>query len=401
MSIETVISVARRQPRVLLVLGTRPEAIKIAPVALALRSGQAQIEPLLCSTGQHRDMLDQALGAFNLRPDFELNVMTPGQTLAGLTARAMTELDRIIERVRPDLVLVQGDTTSAMVGALAAFYHRVPVAHLEAGLRTGDMHEPFPEEANRRLVGTLASLHFAPTARARRALEREGVRSDQIFVTGNTVIDALLNVLRTRDRRRAEGAMRDRRVLLTMHRRESFGSPLENICRAVRALVDRNPGVEVVFPVHASPFVREPVQRLLGNHPQIALGDPLGYQDFVKLLDSSYLVLTDSGGIQEEAPALGKPVLVLRNKTERPEAIRAGTACLVGTRTRRVLEATEKLLHDEARYQAMAHAENPYGDGRAAERVVAALRYYFGLAAERPLPFAPSLPERRPAELVA
>jgi UDP-N-acetylglucosamine 2-epimerase (non-hydrolysing) len=390
------------RPRILLVFGTRPEAIKLAPVALALRARGEELATWLCSTGQHRDMLDQALATFRLEPDFDLGLMRPRQTLADLTARALTALATVITRVQPDVVMVQGDTTSAFMGALAAYYHRVPVAHLEAGLRTGDIYQPFPEEGNRRLIGALARLHFAPTSHAARRLRREGVPPQQVFVTGNTVIDALLHVRGSDpDPAVAAPGWGRRLVLLTMHRRESFGRPLENICRAVRMLVDRNSDVQVIFPVHASPFVREPVQRLLGGHDRIRLEEPLGYRTFVRVLDACHLVLTDSGGIQEEAPALGKPVLVLREKTERPEAIRAGTSRLVGTGSRRVLEAAEQLLHDEAAYRAMAHAENPYGDGRASDRVVDALRFHFRLTAERPAPFAPSLPARHAARRVA
>jgi UDP-N-acetylglucosamine 2-epimerase (non-hydrolysing) len=393
---ETDLRASTRRPRILLVFGTRPEAIKLAPVALALRSRQAELETRLCVTGQHRDMLDQALAGFGLAADIDLNLMRPQQTLAGLTTRAIRALDGVIRRVRPDLVIVQGDTTSAFVGALAAYYHRVPVAHLEAGLRTGDLYQPFPEEGNRRLIGTLTALHFAPTSRAARQLRREGTPPERIFVTGNTVIDALLQIKRESQRGAATVCSQRRRlVLLTMHRRESFGLPLENICRAILKLVERNPDVEVAFPVHASPFVREPVLRLLAGHRRIHLSEPLDYRALVQVLDACYLVLTDSGGIQEEAPALGKPVLVLREKTERPEAIAAGTAKLVGTGTQRVLRAAERLLRDEIVYRRMAHAGSPYGDGRAAERVVDALRFHFGLSRERPAPFGSSVPERR------
>jgi UDP-N-acetylglucosamine 2-epimerase (non-hydrolysing) len=385
--------------RLLLVFGTRPEVIKMAPVALALREHSGEFETVLCSTGQHRDMLNQTLAVFGLEPDFNLDLMMPRQTLTDLTARVVGALDEVMTRARPDLVVVQGDTTSAMVGALVAYYHRVPVAHVEAGLRTDDLYRPFPEEGNRRLIGTLAALHFAPTPSAAYRLQQEGVPEGRTFVTGNTVIDALLRV-RENSRHRAYLALPSgrRRVLLTMHRRESRGTALENICRAILRLVERNPDVEVVFPVHASPFVREPVTRLLADHARIVLTEPMEYQEFILLMDTSHLILTDSGGIQEEAPALGKPVLVLRDTTERPEAIRVGTARLVGTDPTRVLSATETLLHNEKAYQAMARAKNPYGDGRAAERVVAALRFHFGLLAERPAPFVPHMTSRRSTE---
>jgi UDP-N-acetylglucosamine 2-epimerase (non-hydrolysing) len=376
--------------RLLIVFGTRPEAIKIAPVALGLRGRRGEFETVLCSTGQHIDMLNQTLSVFGLKPDIDLELMAPRQTLADLTARAVEALDNVMTRVRPDLVVVQGDTTSAMVGALAAYYHRTPVVHVEAGLRTDNPYQPFPEEGNRRLIGTLAALHFAPTSSAAYRLQQEGVPERRVFVTGNTVIDALLCV---RENSGHGGTLARpssrRRVLVTMHRRENRGAALEGTCRALLQLVDRNPDVEVVFPVHPSPFVREPVTRLLSGHARIILTGPLGYQEFILLMDSCHLILTDSGGIQEEAPALGKPVLVLRDTTERPEAINAGTARLVGPDPSRVLSVTETLLHNEKAYQAMARAKNPYGDGRAAERILAALRFHFGLLAERPTPFVP------------
>ena len=376
--------------RLLIVFGTRPEAIKIAPVALGLRGRRGEFETVLCSTGQHIDMLNQTLSVFGLKPDIDLELMAPRQTLADLTARAVEALDNVMTRVRPDLVVVQGDTTSAMVGALAAYYHRTPVVHVEAGLRTDNPYQPFPEEGNRRLIGTLAALHFAPTSSAAYRLQQEGVPERRIFVTGNTVIDSLLRVRENSGHggNLARPSSR-RRVLVTMHRRENRGAALEGTCRALLQLVDRNPDVEVVFPVHPSPFVREPVTRLLSGHARIILTGPLGYQEFILLMDSCHLILTDSGGIQEEAPALGKPVLVLRDTTERPEAINAGTARLVGPDPSRVLSVTETLLHNEKAYQAMARAKNPYGDGRAAERILAALRFHFGLLAERPTPFVP------------
>ncbi len=385
--------------RLLLVFGTRPEAIKIAPVALGLRGRRGEFESVLCSTGQHIDMLNQTLSVFGLKPDIDLELMTPRQTLADLTARAVGALDNVMTRVRPDPVVVQGDTTSAMVGALAAYYHRTPVVHVEAGLRTDNPYQPFPEEGNRRLIGTLAALHFAPTSSAAHRLQQEGVPEGRIFVTGDTVIDSLLRVRENSGHggNLARPSSR-RRVLVTMHRRENRGAALEGTCRALLQLVDRNPDVEVVFPVHSSPFVREPVTRLLSGHARIILTGPLGYQEFIVLMDSCHLILTDSGGIQEEAPALGKPVLVLRDTTERPEAINAGTARLVGPDPTRVLSLTETLLHNEQAYQAMARAKNPYGDGRAAERILAALRFHFGLLAERPAPFVPHGASRRSTE---
>jgi UDP-N-acetylglucosamine 2-epimerase len=382
----------QRKPRILIVFGTRPEAIKIAPVALGLRERGHEFETVLCSTGQHRDMLDQGLAAFGLRPDVDLRLMAPQQTLAALTTRALSAVHDIVSRVEPDMVIVQGDTTSAMVGALAAYYHRLPVAHLEAGLRTSDLYRPFPEEGNRRLIGSLAALHFAPTPRAAGSLRAEAVPDSRILVTGNTGIDALLH-MRNRVSTALDPASRGgrRRILLTIHRRESMGAPIENICTAVLQLVERNPEVEVVCPVHASPLVREPVHRLLGHHPRVTLLEPLGYQEFVRVLDSSCLVMTDSGGVQEEAPALGKPVLVLRDKTERPEGVVVGAARLVGTDTSTVLHEAETLLHDSSAYMRMARAVSCYGDGRATERVVGALRRHFGITRELPDAFDPGL----------
>ena len=365
--------------RVLIVFGTRPEAIKIAPVALALRSVPHRFETVLCSTGQHRELVDQALAPFGLSPDIDLHVMRSAQRLADVAGRILAALDRVYAKRRPDLVLVQGDTTSCFVGALAAYYRRIPVAHLEAGLRTDDVYDPFPEEVHRRLVSSLATFHFAPTRRAASQLSREGLSADDILVTGNTVIDALLHIYATTVRREGAFERTDRRsILVTMHRRESYGAPFENICRAITSLADNHRSVEFVLPVHPAPSVQEPVRRLLGDHPRIRLIGPLAYPDFVATLSRSHFVMTDSGGIQEEAPALAKPVLVLRNTTERPEAVSAGTAKLVGTTTETIVEAAQELLGDSAAYERMARAVNPFGDGHAADRVVDALSYRYG-----------------------
>lgn len=379
----------KRRPRLMLVFGTRPEAIKIAPVAIALRSMSDRFETVLCSTGQHDALLAQALLPFGLTPDVDLGLMTTRQGLGELTGRAMTGLDGVLERSRPDLVLVQGDTTSAFCGALAAFYRQIPVAHLEAGLRTGDRYDPFPEEANRRLISCLASLHFAPTVRAALQLDREGMSRHDVLVTGNTVIDALLYI---HERvgptpSPAPGTLGRRQILVTMHRRESYGAPFEHICRAISTLADAHPTVDFVLPLHPAPDVQAPIRRLLGSHPGVRLTAPLAYPAFVTLLGRCHFVLTDSGGIQEEAPALAKPVLVMRNTTERPEAISAGTARLVGTSTDSIVDAAEELLVDAAAYDRMAKAVNPFGDGRAADRVVGALSYRYGYVATRPQPF--------------
>jgi UDP-N-acetylglucosamine 2-epimerase (non-hydrolysing) len=356
--------------RVSVVLGTRPEAIKLAPVIRAFGE-QPGCECMVVSTGQHREMLDPMLAAFGIEPDVELAAMRPRQSLSGLTALLVESLGETFREEQPDAVLVQGDTTSAFCGALAAFYESIPVGHVEAGLRTGDLRSPFPEEANRRLVGTLARWHFCPTPASRRNLLAEGVPAQRIFVTGNTVIDALLWA-----RGRAGGQVplktRPRRILLTLHRRENQGETMRGLAMAIRDLAARG-DVDVVFPVHLNPAVREVVMPLLSEVEGVHLCEPLGYFAFVDALDSADLVLTDSGGLQEEAPSLGKPVLVLRGTTERPEAVSAGVARLVGTDRGAVYRAACELLDSPDIYRAMACAANPFGDGHAAERIVAEL----------------------------
>ncbi|HIQ01634.1 MAG TPA: UDP-N-acetylglucosamine 2-epimerase (non-hydrolyzing) [Anaerolineales bacterium] len=364
--------------KVLSVVGTRPEAIKMAPVIKEMEKHPGEIRSVICATAQHREMLDQVLELFDIRPDYDLDLMRPGQTLSGLTARLLNGLDEVIARERPDWLLVQGDTTTVMVGALAAFYHRVRVGHVEAGLRTGDKFQPFPEEINRRIADVVSDLHFAPTQSNRRNLLREGVPDDSILVTGNTVIDALQRIVaqaRHRVRREWEPRLDGRRLLLvTAHRRENFGPPLEEICRALARIAhEYRSDVYILYPVHLNPNVWEPVHAALGEVPNIILTPPLDYETFVGLMDRAYMVLTDSGGLQEEAPGLGKPVLVLREVTERPEAVVAGTVRVVGTSSRRILEEAAALLDDGAAYERMAQAVNPYGDGRASQRIVAAL----------------------------
>jgi len=381
--------------RVLSVFGTRPEAIKMAPLMRELEKHPHQIKPVVCVTAQHRQMLDQVLTLFGIEPDLDLDLMEDDQNPPSLTARGMTALTKVLVRVEPDLVLVQGDTTTAMVAALAAFYQKIPVGHIEAGLRTRNRYSPFPEEINRHLIGVLATYHFAPTATAANALRAEGIPDDALFVAGNTVIDALLwtvsrppsaqtqalvnrlGIEKLRNRTedpcpsnpRVAGDGR-RLILVTAHRRENFGSPFENICTALREIARRNPEVRLVYPVHMNPSVREPVYRILNGQERVHLIEPLPYEPFVHLMNHAYLVLTDSGGIQEEAPALGVPVLVMRHETERPEAIEAGTVKLVGTDPQTIIAETEKLLHDETEYRRMAHAVSPYGDGHAAKRIV-------------------------------
>lgn len=375
--------------RVLVVMGTRPEAIKLAPVILSLAEAD-DFRPIVVATGQHRDMLSPVVDRFELQVDHDLDVMQPDQSLAGLTARLLDAIDPVIEQEAPDITIVQGDTTSMLVGALASFYRDIPVGHVEAGLRTGRMKAPFPEEANRLLAGRLVHLHFAPTDTAHGQLVREHVDPETIFVTGNTVVDALLMEL---DRQREESEQkninetlsqalgkgwRDRRfVLVTGHRRESFGHGFEQICSAISALVRRFPDVHFVYPVHLNPRVREPVDRILKDLGHVHLMEPTSYGPFVALLNACHLVLTDSGGVQEEAPSLGKPVLVMRETTERPEGIESGTVKLVGTERKGIEDEVSALLTDEAAYLKMATAVNPYGDGHAAPRILEALRSFF------------------------
>lgn len=357
--------------RILLIFGTRPEAIKMAPLVQVLAE-RADAEVLTCVTAQHRLMLDQVLDWFHIHPDYDLDLMRPNQTLAGLTARAVEAVSDVITAVGPDVVLVQGDTTTAMVAAMAAFYQRVPVGHVEAGLRTGDVNNPFPEEANRRLITVLATYNFAPTATAEQALLAENIPADSIYVTGNTVIDALQWTVAqpyTLKLGLPLDNSGERLILVTAHRRESFGPDFESICHALRQIVEQNRDVRLIYPVHLNPNVQEPVRRILGRVDRVHLIDPLPYPDTAHLMAKSTLVITDSGGIQEEAPALGKPVLVMRRTTERPEAVEAGTAKLVGTRTEVIVSAAEELLHNPAAYAAMANAVSPYGDGKAAERI--------------------------------
>jgi UDP-N-acetylglucosamine 2-epimerase (non-hydrolysing) len=362
-------------PRILLIFGTRPEAVKMAPLVHALAEDPA-LDAVTCVTAQHREMLDQVLDWFHIIPDFDLDLMQPGQTLTGLTTRAIQGVSEIVEQVKPDVVLVQGDTTTAMCAALAAFYQRVPVGHVEAGLRTHDIYNPFPEEVNRHLVGVMATYHFAPTETARDALLAENVAPSAIYVTGNTVIDALHWTVKqphTLDLPLPLDVPGECLVLITAHRRESFGADFESICLALKQIAERNPDVRLVYPVHLNPNVQEPVYRILSGVERVHLIDPLPYPDFAHLMNRADLIITDSGGLQEEAPALGKPVLVMRRTTERPEAVEAGTARLVGTQTADIVAAAEELLHDEAAYARMANAVSPFGDGHAAERIVEVL----------------------------
>ena len=365
--------------KILIVFGTRPEAIKMAPVVNRLRLC-AGVEVFVCVSAQHRQMLDQVLELFDIQADFDLNLMVPNQTLAGLTARVLTGVDEVLESLQPDLVLVHGDTSTAFAASLACFYKKIPVAHVEAGLRSGDIHSPWPEELNRRIVGQTASLHFAPTTFAKSNLLKEGVAPTAVWVTGNTVIDALFDIVK---RISADSALqaklaqampwlddtKRRLILVTGHRRENFGEGIEGVCRALRTLA-LDPDVMIVYPVHPNPNVMEPVHRLLGSVANVHLVEPMEYLPFVFLMSKAYFIITDSGGIQEEAPSLGKPVLVMRDTTERPEAVAAGTVRIVGSSEARILEEARRLLSDPAHYARMATAHNPYGDGHAAERIV-------------------------------
>nr|WP_257014343.1 UDP-N-acetylglucosamine 2-epimerase (non-hydrolyzing) [Serratia fonticola] len=369
--------------KVLTVFGTRPEAIKMAPLVHALAQDDA-FESRVCVTAQHREMLDQVLRLFEIVPDYDLNIMKPGQGLSEITCRILEGIKGVLEDFKPDVVLVHGDTTTTMATSLAAFYQRIPVGHVEAGLRTGNLYSPWPEEANRKLTGHLAMYHFSPTENSRQNLLRESLRDDHIFVTGNTVIDALLWV---RDRIMHNPELRsslDQRypfldankklILVTGHRRESFGGGFERICSALAEIALQHPDVQVVYPVHLNPNVSEPVNRILKGIDNIILIDPQDYLPFVYLMTRSYLILTDSGGIQEEAPSLGKPVLVMRDTTERPEAVDAGTVQLVGTDVAKIVDAVTRLLTDEGEYHAMSRAHNPYGDGHACQRILEALK---------------------------
>ncbi|MFN3431723.1 MAG: non-hydrolyzing UDP-N-acetylglucosamine 2-epimerase [Candidatus Sericytochromatia bacterium] len=362
------------------VFGTRPEAVKMAPLVLALKACP-EFDTALAVTAQHREMLDQVLDLFGLVPDHDLDLMKAGQTLTDITGRVLTHLSPVLAERRPSLVLVHGDTTTTMAASLAAFYEKIPVGHVEAGLRTPDRYNPFPEEMNRRMTTQLSSLHFAPTETSVQNLLKDGVDPAGVYKTGNTVIDALLM---TAKKLPATDAGRTRQVLVTAHRRENWGEPMGNICRAIRRLVEANPDVTVLFPIHRNPVVRETANAILGNHPRISMIEPLEYAPFVAAMRDSHLILTDSGGVQEEAPSLGKPVLVMRTTTERPEAIDAGTVKLVGVDEDTIYQTAQALLDDQAAYDAMAKAVNPYGDGHACERIVQAVRYFLGLREGRP-----------------
>lgn len=380
--------------KVMVVFGTRPEAIKLAPIILELRK-HPEAETVICVTAQHRKMLDQVLGLFDLKPDIDLDLMRPDQTLPELTSRVLSGMDKIFAEHKPDIVVIQGDTTTVMATALSAFYRQVRVGHVEAGLRSGNLNSPFPEEMNRRVATILTSLHFAPTATAKNALINEGVQPESVFLTGNPVIDALRLTIEKPVPAKAkrllekaglvEGRSERKLILVTAHRRENFGPRIESICEGLKTIVQRNSDVVIVYPVHLNPNVQKPVYDILGNFDRVILSGPVTYDVMAHLMKASYMVLTDSGGIQEEAPYLGKPVLVMRNETERPEGVKAGTAKLVGPYAEIIVRETEALLYDHIHYLKMSRAINPYGDGKAASRIAEAVisgkisdGYYFG-----------------------
>ncbi len=380
--------------KIAVIFGTRPDTIKLAPIILELQRESKYFDVINIATAQHRQMLDQVLDVFKIIPQYDLNIMQERQTLASLTSKTVQALDQILEKSNPDMVLVQGDTTTTFAGSLASFYRRIPVGHVEAGLRTNDKFNPFPEEINRRLTSAVAELHFAPTLTAKKALRKESISERKIFVTGNSVIDAL-NISVRKNYTFARASLnkivgeKKRIVLLTMHRRENWGEPMLGACRAIKRLTELYPDMNFIFPVHLNPIVREIVQPTLGNISNVHLIEPLDYLDFVNLMAKSYLIITDSGGVQEEGPALGKPVLVLRTVTERPEAVTYGTVKLVGLDEDRIFSTAKKLLNNKAVYNKMASATNPYGDGKAAKRTVAIIKHYFGMTKKLPAEFKP------------
>lgn len=377
--------------KVMSIFGTRPEAIKMAPLVKKLQETE-EIDSVLCVTAQHRQMLDMVLDLFELKPDYDLDIMEHGQSISDITVKVLKGMENILQEVKPDIVLVHGDTSTTFVGALAAFYQQIPVGHVEAGLRSGNIYSPYPEEMNRKLTTNLASLYFAPTTGNYDNLIKENITSEKIFITGNTVIDALLQVVKEEyvfDNPLLNGIdYRNKKVVvMTCHRRENWGEPMENIFKAVVDIKERHKDVEIIFPVHLNPKIRELAKDIMGNMEGVHLIEPLDYEPFVNLLNKAHLILTDSGGIQEEAPALGKPILVLREETERPEAVGAGTVKIVGVDGDKIIKEVEELLSNPKSYSQMANATNPYGDGRACERIVDALKYHFKITDDRPEAF--------------
>lgn len=371
--------------KVMTIFGTRPEAIKMAPFVLELQKHPEHFESIVTVTAQHRQMLDQVLDIFNIKPDHDLNIMKDRQTLIDVTTRGLEGLDKVMKEVKPDIVLVHGDTTTTFVASLAAYYNQIVVGHVEAGLRTWNKYSPFPEEMNRQLTGVMADLHFAPTTKSAANLLQENKQEENIFITGNTAIDALKTTVKeTYQHEVLDKLGNDRLILMTAHRRENLGEPMRNMFRAIKRIVDEQPDVQVVYPVHLNPVVRELADEVLGNDPRIHLIEPLDVIDFHNFASRAHLILTDSGGVQEEAPSLGVPVLVLRDTTERPEGIEAGTLKLAGNEEQPIYDMATELLTDSAAYEKMAKASNPYGDGRASERICEAIRFYFKQTDKRP-----------------
>ena len=380
--------------KVMTIFGTRPEAIKMAPVVKALEAAD-DMESIVTVTAQHREMLDQVLHLFSITPDYDLNIMSQGQTLYDVTCKALLGLQGVLKEAKPDVVLVHGDTTTTFVGALAAFYEGIPVGHVEAGLRTGNIYSPFPEEMNRKLTGAIGTYHFAPTSTSESNLLKENINPAHLYVTGNTVIDALQTTVQIDYTFKEEllnqiDYINNKVILVTTHRRENLGDPMRNVYEAVRDIINEQADVEVIFPMHRNPKVRSIVQEVLGDMPRVHLIEPLEYEPFANLMARTYLIMTDSGGIQEEAPSLGKPVLVLRDTTERPEAVEAGTVKLVGTDKESVYRTATELLMNETAYLAMSNAVNPYGDGLASDRIVQALRHEFFEGQDKPTTFGKS-----------
>ncbi|KOP77057.1 UDP-N-acetylglucosamine 2-epimerase [Bacillus sp. FJAT-21351] len=380
-----------KQPiKVMTIFGTRPEAIKMAPLVLELKKRPGEFEAIVTVTAQHREMLDQVLSIFDIQPDYDLNIMKDRQTLMDVTTRGLEGLDDVMKKVKPDIVLVHGDTTTTFIAGLAAFYNQIQVGHVEAGLRTWNKYSPYPEEMNRQLTGVLADLHFAPTDKSAANLQAENKKEERIFVTGNTAIDALKTTVKeTYEHEVLTKLGDDRLILLTAHRRENLGEPMKNMFRAVKRIVDEHEDVQVVYPVHLNPVVRETANDILGNDPRIHLIEPLDVIDFHNFAERAHIILTDSGGVQEEAPSLGVPVLVLRDTTERPEGIEAGTLKLAGTEEETIYALAKELLIDEDVYKQMSQASNPYGDGLASKRICDAISYYFNCRENRPEAFNP------------
>ncbi len=375
--------------KVMTVFGTRPEAIKMAPLVLELQKQSQRFETITTVSAQHREMLDQVLDIFHIKPDYDLNIMHARQTLTDITSNVLINLDKILKEAKPDIVLVHGDTTTTFAASVAAFYNQIPIGHVEAGLRTWEKYSPYPEEMNRQMTDAMTDLYFAPTNQSKANLLKENHKEDNIYITGNTAIDALKQTV---DKEYHHDILDkvspdNKLILLTMHRRENQGEPMRRVFKVIREVVESREDVEVIYPVHLSPAVQEVAKEILGNTERIHLISPLDVVDFHNLAARSYFIMTDSGGVQEEAPSLGKPVLVLRDKTERPEGVEAGTLKLVGTESEKVKEEMEELLDNDAEYQRMAQAKNPYGDGKASERILDAIAYYFGVTDKKPIEF--------------